>query len=123
MINLKEQAIIIIILRHKLIEIFKKDFADLIRMNLLIPYPKTFYEHVLKKPDTRERDSSNPFLMRRRSSAEDFKKPIEMAKERLNKKTNFWPMTIGGSLLFPMSVVRFEYTHVSDFKVKKSGII
>lgn len=71
-------------------------------MNLLIPFPKNYYDHVTRKSEAR--DSGNPFV-RRRSSVDDLKKPLEMAKDRLLRKSSFWPMTIGGSMLFPMTVV------------------
>ena len=95
-----------------------QDFAELIRSNLLIPYPKNYYDHV-PKTVVETRDGG---FVRRRSSLEDAKMPIQMAKERLLRKTTFWPMTISGSLLFPMAVVSdvILYCSVSYYTVFKS---
>jgi hypothetical protein len=72
---------------------------------MLIPYPRNYQDNVFRmKP---ERDG-NPFIRRRSSSLEDLKKPIEMAKTRLVRKTSYWPLTISGSLLFPLAVVRIH---------------
>jgi len=71
------------------------DFVELMRLNMLIPYPE-------KTGTGKVFDLSKD----RRLSQEDEKKPlaIESSKARLVRKTVYWPLTISGSLLFPMAV-------------------
>ncbi|ODM99401.1 Protein asunder [Orchesella cincta] len=76
------------------------DFAEFIKSNILIPYPPGYSEH-LPKPKY-EKDGGS-FVRRRSSSIDDGKKPVDVAKARLLRKTNYWPLTISGSVLFSLT--------------------
>lgn len=78
------------------------DFVEFIKSNILIPYPPGYSEH-LPKPKY-EKDGGS-FVRRRSSSIDDGKKPVDLAKSRLQRKTSYWPLTMGGSVLFALSAV------------------
>ena len=69
-----------------------QDFVEFMKMNMLAAFPP--------------QPTSTPTIKhgRKRSIDERLLKPNEMGKERLRRKTEYWPLTISGSLLFPMSV-------------------
>lgn len=71
------------------------DFIEFMKLNMLIPYHND------------SRKDSNPLIISRRSKSTEEDEsliPIKVAKQRLCKKTSYWPLTLSGSLLFPMSV-------------------
>ncbi len=77
------------------------DFAEFIKSNILIPYPAK--SENLPKPKY-EKDGGS-FVRRRSNSVEDIKKPVDLAKARLLRRTTYWPLTLGGSVLFALSAV------------------
>ena len=60
------------------------------KLNMLVPFPTL---------------PENPTLSKVISNPDEVKKPTEMAKARLIRKSAFWPITISSSLLIPMALV------------------
>lgn len=87
------------------------DFVDFIKSNVLIPYPVKSQN--LPKPKY-EKDGGS-FVRRRSNSVDDGKKPTDLAKARLTRRSTYWPLTLGGSVLFALSAVR----HLIIFQLYK----
>lgn len=77
------------------------DFVNFIKSNVLAPYP-TKMENL---PKLKYEKDGGSFVRRRSNSVEDGKKPAELSKARLLRKSTFWPLTLSGSVLFSLSVV------------------
>ncbi len=62
------------------------------KLNMLVPY------HATNETPSSSAKSGNLRIA-------ELRVPNEMSKERLIRKSAYWPITISGSLLFPMAVV------------------
>ena len=65
------------------------------KQNQLAPYQKSFLNKL----------KSDSVLSSKDLNDEPFSNPQEAMRKRLWRKTEFWPITISGSIIFPMSVV------------------
>ncbi|CAG7828139.1 unnamed protein product [Allacma fusca] len=65
------------------------DFVEFMKQNMLAPFPQP----EISSTDKNRRNGDPPAV-----------KPFELSKQRLWRKTIFWPITISGSILFSLSV-------------------